>query len=93
MIVCGNWLVNPRPFAIGYKCSAVAEMGDRFATIDMGCSLQAQAYLRPCNKHTMVSYMQLTTAQKQRSLHNKLRHVPKSLGAAVPPSVGSWVAM
>jgi len=27
-------------------------MGDRFATKDMGRSL-----LRPCNKHTMVSYV------------------------------------
>jgi len=35
------------------KCSAVAEMGDRFATIDMGRDLRT----RPCSKHTMVSYV------------------------------------
>jgi len=37
-------------------CSVVAEMGDRFATIDMGRGLQMQACLRRCNNHTMVSY-------------------------------------
>jgi len=30
---------------INYKCPAVAEMDDRFATIDMGCSLPTQAAL------------------------------------------------
>jgi len=33
-----------------HKCSAVAEMGDRFATIDKGSR-------QPCNKHTMASHM------------------------------------
>jgi len=33
--------------------SSVAEMGDRFSTVDMRCGLRTQAG----NKHTMVSYM------------------------------------
>jgi len=32
-------------------------MGDHFATIEMGRGLWTQACLRPCNKHTMVSYI------------------------------------
>ena len=38
------------------KCLAVAEMGDRFARIDMGRGLRMQACLAPCKKHTTVSY-------------------------------------
>jgi len=37
------------------KCSAVAEMRDRFAVIDMGRGLRTHACLRPCNRHTMVT--------------------------------------
>ena len=75
-----------------YKCLAVAEMGERFATINTGRGL------RMCNKNTMVSYTQLTTAQKPQHLQNKLRHSPKSWrllcpfreGGAVSPSDTMW---
>jgi len=53
------------------KCSAVAEMGDRgprFTDAGLPAFVQ-QAYGK--------LYVVITTVQKPRLLHNKLRHAPK----------------
>ena len=48
------------------KCSAEAEMGDRFAVIDMGRGLRirTQACLRPCIKHTSPAQQRKICAEK-----------------------------
>ena len=55
MPIVAKWLPISATAELLYnKCSAVAEMGNRFATIDKGRGSRKQACLHPCNKHAMV---------------------------------------
>jgi len=55
MPIVAKWLpISATAEHLLYKSSAVAEMGNRFATIDKGRGSRKQACLHPCNKHAMV---------------------------------------